>query len=84
MKILNKKTQKEILLMLAANYLIAENAVKKIEPDKMSAAAYFDTMEHLIENTCRIAIRVAGTEGLKTVRNMIESKHKSYDSSRTD
>lgn len=79
MKILNKKTQKEILLMLAANHIIAEDALRKVEPDKMSVDAYIDAKSHLIENTVRIASRVAGTEGMDTVRKMIESRTKRYE-----
>ncbi len=76
MKILNRKTQKEILTILAQNYLIAEDAIKKVEPEKMSAESYFKTMEHLVENTCRAAIRVAGVQGMYAVKEMIDKARK--------
>ena len=79
MKILNKKAQKEILLMLAANHIIAEDALRKVESDKMSVDAYIDAKSHLIENTVRIASRVTGIEGMDTVRKMIESRTKRYE-----
>lgn len=75
MKLINKKQQKNILLMLAANYIIAKDALdKQVIKTEMSTDAYCDAAEHLISNTCEIASSVAGMAGILTVREIIESK----------
>lgn len=75
MKLINKKQQKNILLMLAANYIIAKDALDRLgATTEMSVEEYHDAVEHLIDNTCGIAKGVAGIEGMLTVLDMINSK----------
>lgn len=75
MKLIKKKQQKEILLRLAANYIIAKDSLdKQVLKTEMSTEAYCDAVEHLISNTCDIASCVAGMDGVLTVKSMIDSK----------
>lgn len=71
MKILTKKTQKELLARLAANEIIAKAALIKANMDNKS---YCDSVDHLIDNTIQCAILIAGIDGALTVQDMVDSK----------
>jgi hypothetical protein len=77
MKILTKKKQSEMLQRLAANHIIAANAINRLglgETTEMSIEEYADAMEHLIDNTCRLSEMVGGIRAMVTVKEMVDSK----------
>ena len=77
MKILRKKEQKEILMRIAANHIMAKKVIDKLhETDRIDSDLYFDYVEHLISNTVDAANIVAGMSGIIMVKSIIDSKGK--------
>ena len=75
MKILTKTLQSEIIQRLAANHIIAANAINRLgETTEMSVEEYADAMEHLIDNTCRLSEMVGGIGAMVAVKEMVDSK----------
>lgn len=75
MKILRKKEQKAILMRIAANHIMAKKIIDKLhEVDRIDSDAYFDYVQHLINNTADAANLVAGMDGLILVKCYIDSK----------
>ena len=66
MKILKKKTQHELALMIVANYLIGKDAICKAS---MTVEQMTDAIEHLTSNTVSLLTEIVGVEGLKYYTN---------------
>lgn len=75
MKILRKKEQKEILMRIAANHIIAKNAIDRLHnTTEMSVEEYAHFVECLTDNTVRSASLIAGFYGLGFVEEALKSK----------
>ena len=75
MKLLRKKEQKEILMRIAANYIMAKKVIDKLhETDRIYSDLYFNYVEHLISNTADVANLVAGVSGMIMVQGIVDSK----------
>ena len=75
MKILRKKEQKEILMRIAANHIIAKNAIDRLHnTTEMSVEEYAHFVESLTDNTVRSASLIAGFYGLGFVEAALKSK----------
>ena len=75
MKILRKKEQKEILMRIAANHIIAKNAIDRLhKTTEMSVGEYAHFVESLTDNTVKNATLVAGFYGLGFVEEALKSK----------
>lgn len=75
MKILRKKEQKEILMRIAANHIIAKNAIDRLHnTTEMSVEEYAHFVESLTDNTVRSASLIAGFYGLGFVEQALKSK----------
>lgn len=75
MKILRRKEQKEILMRIAANHIIAKNAIDRLHnTTEMSVEEYAHFVESLTDNTVRSASLIAGFYGLGFVEEALKSK----------
>ena len=75
MKVLRKKQQKEILMRIAANHIMARKIADKLhDTTEMSCEEYFEYVEHLTDNTVKSSSLVGGLNGMMMVKSIIESK----------
>ena len=75
MKILKRKQIKELILKASANYLIALDALRKAcEKDMISVEQYVDAVDHITDNSIRIASIVGGLKGIAMMNEIIQSK----------
>lgn len=75
MKILRKKEQKEILMRIAANHIMARKIADRLHnTTEMSLEEYFEYVEHLTDNTVKASCLVGGIDGMKMVKSIVESK----------
>ena len=75
MKILRQKEQKEILMRIAANHIMAKNAIDRLyNTTEMSVEEYAHFVECLTDNTVRSASLIAGFYGLGFVEEALKSK----------
>ena len=73
MKLLTKKSQKEVLGRLIANHIIAQTAIDK---SNLETKEYRDFTTHLIENTLEIAECIGGINAMYGVHREIERRMK--------
>lgn len=79
MKILTKKEQKEALMRIAANHIIAQDVANRLhDTTEMSVEEYVRYIDKLIENTVHSARLIGGEAGMSMVRNIVESKFAKY------
>lgn len=75
MKLLRRKEQKEILMRIAANHIMARKIADKLhDTTEMSVEEYFEYVEHLTDNTVKASCLVGGIGGMKMVKSIVESK----------
>ena len=75
MKILKKKEQKEILMRIAANHIMARKIADRLhDTTEMSCEEYFEYVEHLTDNTVKASCLVGGLSGMMMVKSMVESE----------
>lgn len=75
MKLLRKKEQKEILMRIAANHIIAKNVIDRLhKTTEMSVEEYAHFVESLTDNTVKSASLIAGFYGLGFVEQALKSK----------
>lgn len=75
MKIINNKTIRESIHRIAANYIIAKDALDKAHnADKMSVKQYADAIQHLTNNTLNTASAIGGLKGLILINEIIQKK----------
>lgn len=75
MKLLRNREQKEILMRIAANHLMARKVADRLhDTTEMSCEEYFEYVEHLTDNTAEAASLVGGIKGIMMVKSIVESK----------
>lgn len=68
MRIIKNKTIRESIYRIAANYIIAKDALYKAhDADKMSVKQYADAIQHLTDNTVKTASAIGGLKGLHLI-----------------
>lgn len=75
MRIIKNKTIRESLYRIAANYIIAKDALGKAhDSDNMSVKQYVDAIQHLTDNTVNTASAIGGLKGLNLINEIIQKK----------
>lgn len=75
MKIIRNKTIRESVYRIAANYIIAKDALDKAhDADKMSLKQYDDAIQHLTDNTVNTVSAIGGLKGLILVNEIIKKE----------
>lgn len=75
MRIIKNKTIRESIYRIAANYIIAKDALDKAhDADKMSVKQYADAIQHLTDNTLNTASAIGGLKGLILINEIIQRK----------
>ena len=75
MKVIRNKTIRESIYRLAANYIIAKDALDKAhDADKMSIEQYGDAIQHLTDNTVNTVSAIGGLKGLILINEIIKKK----------
>lgn len=75
MRIIKNKTIRESIYRIAANYIIAKDALNKAhDADKMSVKQYADAIQHLTDNTVNIASAIGGLKGLNLINEIVQEK----------
>ena len=75
MRIIKNKTIRESIYRIAANYIIAKDALDKAhDADKMSVKQYADAIHHLTDNTVNTASAIGGLKGLILINEIIKKK----------
>lgn len=75
MRIIRNKTIRESIYRIAANYIIAKDALDKAhDADKMSIKQYADAIQHLTDNTLNTASVIGGLKGLNLINEIIKKK----------
>ena len=75
MRIIKNKTIRESIYRIAANYIIAKDALDKAhDADKMSVKQYADAIQHLTDNTVNTASAIGGLKGLILINEIIKKK----------
>lgn len=75
MKLLRNKEQKEILMRIAANHIMARKIADRLhDTTEMSCEEYFEYVEHLTDNTVKASSLVGGIKGMMMVKSMVESR----------
>ena len=73
MKILSDKKVNDAIYRIAANQLIAEDALKRAHiSGDLSLECYADASSHLVDNTVELASIIGGAEGISKLNNMVE------------
>lgn len=73
MKILSSKQVNNAINRIAANQLIAEDALKRAyEADKLSLGEFFDTTLHLADNSIELASIIGGIKGISKLDEIFE------------
>lgn len=75
MRIIKNKTIRESIYRIAANYIIAKDALDKAhDADKMSVKQYDDAIQHLTDNTLNTAFAIGGLKELILINEIIQKK----------
>lgn len=75
MRIIKNKTIRESIYRIAANYIIAKDALDKAhDADNMSVKQYADAIQHLTDNTVNTASAIGGLKGLNLINEIIQKK----------
>ena len=75
MRIIRNKTIRESIYCIAANYIIAKDALDKAhDADKMSIKQYADAIQHLTDNALNTASVIGGLKGLILINEIIKKK----------
>ena len=75
MRIIKNKTIRESIYRIAANYIIAKDALDKAhDSDRMSVKQYDDAIQHLTDNTVNTVSAIGGLKGLKLINEIIKKK----------
>lgn len=75
MRIIKNKTIRESIYRIAANYIIAKDALDKAHvSDKMSVKQYGDAIQHLTDNTVDTVSAIGGLKGLILINEIIKKK----------
>ena len=75
MRIVRNKTIRESIHRIAANYIIAKDALDKAhDADMMSIEQYTDAIQHLMDNTVNIVSTIGGLKGLVLMDEIIKKK----------
>ena len=75
MRIIKNKTIRESIYRIAANYIIAKDALDKAhDADKMSIEQYNDVIQHLTDNTINTVSAIGGLKGLILINEIIKKK----------
>lgn len=73
MRVIKNKTIRESIYCIAANYIIAKDALDKAhDADKMSVKQYTDAIQHLTDNTVNTASAIGGLKGLNLIDEIIQ------------
>lgn len=68
MKIITKKQTRKAIMQIAANYIIAEDALKKAD---LPFEHFSDSVNHLADNSISLAYIVGGEDGIRTLNEII-------------
>lgn len=75
MKIIRNKQIREAILRIAANHIIALDALNKAhEKDAMTVAQYADTVQHITDNSVECAKLIGGLKGIVMLDRIVKSK----------
>ena len=75
MRIIRNKTIRESIYRIAANYIIAKDALDKAhDADKMPIKQYCDAIQHLTDNTVNTVSAIGGLKGLILINEIIKKK----------
>ena len=75
MRIVRNKTIRESIYRIAANYIIAKDALDKAhDADRMSVKQYADAIQHLTDNTVDTVSAIGGLKGLILINEIIKKK----------
>ena len=75
MRIIRNKTIRESIYRIAANYVIAKDALDKAhDADKMPIEQYDDAIQHLTDNTMNTVSAIGGLKGLILLNKIIKKK----------
>lgn len=75
MRIIRNKTIRESIYRIAANYVIAKDALDKAhDADKMPIEQYGDAIQHLTDNTVNTVSAIGGLKGLILINEIIKKK----------
>lgn len=73
MNILSNKQVNNAINRIAANQLIAEDALKRAhEADKLSSGEFSDATSHLADNSIELASIIGGLKGISTLNERVE------------
>lgn len=73
MKLLTNKQVKNAINCIAANQLIAEDALKRAhEADKLSLGEFSDATSHLADNSIELAGIIGGAKGVSRLNEIVE------------
>ena len=75
MKIIRDKQIKEVILRIAANYIIALDALNKAhDKDAMTVEQYADAVQHITDNSVECAKLIGGLKGIVMLDRIVKSK----------
>ena len=75
MRIIKNKTIRKSIYRIAANYIIAKDALDKAhDSDRMSVKQYDDAIQHLTDNTVNTVSAIGGLKGLILINEIIKKK----------
>ena len=75
MRVIRNKTIRESIYRIAANYIIAKDALDKAhDADKISVKQYADAIQHLTDNTVNTVSAIGGLKGLILINEIIKKK----------
>ena len=75
MRIIKNKTIRKSIYRIAANYIIAKDALDKAhDSDRMSVKQYDDAIQHLTDNTVNTVSAIGGLKGLILLNEIIKKK----------
>lgn len=75
MRIIKNKTIRKSIYRIAANYIIAKDALDKAhDSDRMSVKQYADAIQHLTDNTVNTVSAIGGLKGLELINEIIKKK----------
>lgn len=72
MKIIRDKQIKEVILRIAANHIIALDALKK--DNNMTVEQYADAVQHLTDNSVELAKLIGGLKGIAMLDGIVNRK----------
>lgn len=75
MKIIRNKQIREAIFRIAANHIIALDALNKAhEKDSMTVEQYADAVEHLTDNSVECAKLIGGQKGIVMLDIIVKNK----------